>query len=61
MTVDQRSTKTLSQYGQLITTNTLLASLPDEIIDNTINDVNHNFTDHDWFELLQRGISKYPM
>ena len=36
-----RSTKTLSQHGQLITTNSLLTSLPDEIIDNIINDVKH--------------------
>ena len=36
-------------------------SLPDEIIDNTINDVKHHFTDHVWYELLQRGISKYKM
>ena len=61
MTVDRRSTKTLSQYGQLITTNMLFASLPDEIIDNTINDMKHYFTDHDWYELLQKGILKYPM
>ena len=46
MTVNQRSIKTLSQHGQLITTNGLLTSLPDEIIDNTINDVKRYFTDH---------------
>ena len=61
MTVNQRSIETLSQHGQLITTNGLLMSLPDEIIDNFINDVNHYFTDHAWYELLQKGISKYPM
>ena len=60
-TVNQRSIETLSQHGQLITTNGLLMSLPDEIIDNTINDVKHYFTDHAWYELLQKGISKYPV
>ena len=35
--------------------------LPDEIVDNSINDVKHYFTDHALCELLQRGISKYPM
>ena len=39
MTVDQRSIETLSQHGQLVTTNSLLTSLSDETIDNTINDV----------------------
>ena len=61
MTVNQRSIETLSQHGQLITTNGLLMSLPDEIIDNSINDVKHYFTDHVWYELLQRDISKYTM
>ena len=61
MTVNQRSIKTLSQHGQLITTNGLLTSLPDEIIDNSINDVKHYFTDYTWYELLQRGVSKYAM
>ena len=63
MTVDQKSIKTLSQHGQIITTNGLLTSLPDEIIDSTINDVKHYFTDHVWYELLpsSRGISKYAM
>ena len=42
----QSSIETLLQYGQLITTNSLLSSLPDEIIDNTINDVKYYFTDH---------------
>ena len=49
------------QHGQLITTNNLLTSLPDEIIDNAINDVKNYFTDHAWYEFLQRGISKYVM
>ena len=61
MTVNQRSIETMSKQGQLITTNGLLTSLPDEIINNTINDVKHYFTDHVWYELLQRGISKYLM
>ena len=61
MTVNQRSIENLLQYGQLITTNCLLTSLPDEIIDNIINDVKHYFTDNAWYELLQRGISKYTM
>ena len=61
MTFNHRSIETLSQHGQLITTNGLLMSLPDEIVDNTINDVKHYFTDHVWYELLQRGISKYVM
>ena len=61
MTVNQRSIETLSQHGQLITTNGLLMSLPDEIIDNSINDVKHCFTDHAWYELLQKSISKYPV
>ena len=56
MTVDQRSIKTLSQHEQLITTNSLLTSLPDEINDNTINDVKHYFIDHAWYKLLQKGI-----
>ena len=54
MTVNQRSIETLSQHGQLITTKSFLTSLPDEINDNTINDVKHYFTDHVWYELLQR-------
>ena len=58
MTVNQRSIKTLSQHGQLITTNGLLTSLPDVIIDNTINDVKHYFTDYIWYELLQSSILK---
>ena len=61
MTVNQRSIETLSQHGQLITTNGLLMSLPDEIINNSINDVKHYITDHAWYELLQKGISKYPV
>ena len=63
MTVNQISIKTLSQHRQIITTNSLLTSLPDEIIDGTINDGKHYFTDHVWYELLQssRGISKYAM
>ena len=61
MTVNQRSIETLSQHGQLITTNGLLTSLPDEIVDNSINDVKYYFTDHAWYELLQRSISKYTM
>ena len=61
MTFNHRSIETLSQHGQLNTTNGLLMSLPDEIVDNTINDVKHYFTDHVWYKLLQRGISKYEM
>ena len=61
MTVNQRSIENLSQHGQVITTNSLLTSLPDKVNDNIINDVKHYFTDHTWYELLQRGISKYPM
>ena len=48
MTVNQRSIEALLQHGQLITTNSLLTSLPDVINDNTINDVMHYFTDHVW-------------
>ena len=61
MTVDQRSIKTLSQYGQLFTTNNLLTLLPDETINNTINDVKDCFINHVWYELLQKRISKYAM
>ena len=53
MTVNERSIETLSQHGQLITTNGLLTSLPAEIIDNFIHDVKHYFTDYTWYELLQ--------
>ena len=61
MTVGQGSIKTLSQYGKLITMNSLLTSLSDEIIDNIINNVKLYFTDHVWYELLQRGIPKNTM
>ena len=49
------------QHGQLITTNNLLTSLPDEIIDSAITDVKNHSTDHAWYAFLQRGISKYVM
>ena len=49
------------QHGQLITTNNLLTSLQDEIIDNAINDVKNYFTDRAWYAFLQRGMSKYVM
>ena len=62
MTFNQRSIETLSQHGQtIITTNSLLKSLPDETNDNTINDMKYYFTDHVWYVLLQRGISKYTI
>ena len=53
MTVIQRSIKTLSQHGQLITTNSLLTSLPDEIIDNIINDEKHIIS------LIMSGMNYY--
>ena len=56
MTVYEKSIQILLQHGQLITTNSFLASLPDKIIDNIINDMKHDFTDHVWYELQQRGI-----
>ena len=56
MTVNQRIIETLLQHGILIRTNSLLISLPDESIDNTNNDVKGYFTDHVWYQLLQRSI-----
>ena len=61
MTVNEKWIETLSQHEQLITTNGLLTSLPDEIIDDFINDVKHYFTDYAWYVLLQKNTSKYPM
>ena len=42
-----------SSHGQLITTNSLLTSLPDEIIDNTINDEKHIIS------LIMSGMNYY--
>ena len=53
MTVNQISIETLSKHGQLITTNGLLTSLPDEIVDNSINDVKYIIS------LIMSGMNYY--
>ena len=42
--------RNLLQHGQLITTNSLLTSLPNEINDNTINNVKH-------YSLIMCGVN----